>query len=83
MKYCTVFLIFRITITTQGKTTAISSGAIPKLVQLVNDSSSEVRLNTIKAITTLSESPDGREELLKNVEDVSIPVICQVSHFAM
>ena len=45
--------------------------AIPKLVNLVNDKTSEVRLNAIKAITTLSEAPEGRQALLENVSTVS------------
>lgn len=60
----------RITITTQGKYTAIKAGAIPELVKLVDDESSEVRLNAITAITTLSEAPEGRREVLENVDKV-------------
>ena len=64
----------RITITTQGKYKAIEAMAIPKLVNLVNDKSSEVRLNAIKAITTLSEAPEGRKALLENVSTVSLQI---------
>lgn len=40
---------FRITITTKGKYTAIKEGkAIQPLVDLVDDSKSEVRLNALK-----------------------------------
>ncbi|XP_072173430.1 radial spoke head 14 homolog [Diadema setosum] len=62
--------IMTITITTQGKYTALKAGAIPELVKLVDDENSEVRLNAIKAITTLSEAPEGRKELLENVEKI-------------
>lgn len=62
--------IMTITITTQGKYTAIKAGAIPELVKLVDDESSEVRLNAITAITTLSEAPEGRREVLENVDKI-------------
>ncbi|XP_041459828.1 radial spoke head 14 homolog [Lytechinus variegatus] len=62
--------IMTITITTQGKYTAIKAGAIPELVKLVDDESSEVRLNAITAITTLSEAPEGRKELLEDVDRI-------------
>ncbi|XP_014344956.1 radial spoke head 14 homolog [Latimeria chalumnae] len=56
------------TITTQGKYAALNANAIGPLLNLVNDAtSSEVRLNVIKAITTLSEAPEGRKELLASV----------------
>lgn len=63
---------YRITITTQGKYKAIAAQAIPKLVILVNDENSEVRLNAIKAITMLSEAPEGRRALLNHEDMVSL-----------
>ncbi len=69
MFFC-FFVIFRITITTEGKYKALEAQAIPKLVRLVNDDNSEVRLNAIKAITMLSEAPEGRKALLNHVEMV-------------
>ena len=54
----------------QGKKNAIRSGAIKDLVGLVNDDNSEVRLNALKAITCLSEAPEGRRNLLHHVEQV-------------
>ena len=39
---------FRITITTKGKYTALDAKAIPPLVSLVDDPTSEVRANSLK-----------------------------------
>lgn len=50
-----------------GKYAAFHSGAIPKLLALVKDSHSKVRLNCLKALTTLSETPEGRKVLLPDV----------------
>ena len=36
----------------------------------MNDENSEVRLNAIKAITMLSEAPEGRKALLNHVDMV-------------
>lgn len=53
----TVIFILRITITTKGKYTAINEGkAIQPLVDLVDDSVSEVRLNAIKVRSILVKS---------------------------
>ena len=62
---------FSIAITTRGKYTAIECGAIRELVKLVDDPSSETRSYTLKAITMLSEAPEGRKELLNYVDRVS------------
>lgn len=43
-----IFRLFRITITTKGKYAAIEAGAIPNLVNLLEDPESEVRLNALK-----------------------------------
>ncbi|XP_078082967.1 radial spoke head 14 homolog [Mustelus asterias] len=55
------------TITTQGKYAALKADIIPSLLVLVNDPMTKVRLNVIKAITTVSESPEGRKLLLEHV----------------
>merc|ERR1711931_485317 len=55
---------------TDGMKNAIRSGAIKDLVGLVNDDNSEVRLNALKAITCLSEAPEGRRNLLHHVEQI-------------
>ncbi len=62
----------RITITTKGKYTALEADAIEPLVTLVDDATSEVRLNSLKALTCLSEAPEGRKMLLDHVDKVNI-----------
>lgn len=63
--------MFRITITTKGKYTAINSGALEPLVNILDDQrSSEVRANALKAITCLSEAPEGREWLSQHISKV-------------
>lgn len=59
-----------IAITTQGKYSCISAGCIPLLIPLLDNTHSEVRLNALKLMTCLSEAPEGRSELLKNIEKV-------------
>ena len=44
---------------------------IPTLIKLLDDPSTEVRLYALKLITTLSETPAGRSELLQSLERVS------------
>ena len=61
----------RITITTKGKYTAINSGALEPLVNILGDErSTEIRVNALKAITCLSEAPEGREWLSQHVTKV-------------
>lgn len=62
---------FSITITTRGKLTAMKCKIIPTLIKLLDDPSTEVRLYALKLITTLSETPQGRSELLQSLEHVS------------
>lgn len=62
---------FSITITTRGKLTAMKCKIIPTLIKLLDDPSTEVRLYALKLITTLSETPQGRSELLQSLEYVS------------
>uniref|UniRef100_K7G2W3 Radial spoke head 14 homolog n=1 Tax=Pelodiscus sinensis TaxID=13735 RepID=K7G2W3_PELSI len=56
------------TITTQGKYAAFNADAITPLLKLVSDESSKVRLNAIKSLTMLSETPEGRKVLLDHVD---------------
>ncbi|GAB1610854.1 radial spoke head 14 homolog [Argonauta hians] len=58
-----------ITITTPGKLQSLS--ALPTLVQLTEDSCSEVRTNALKALTCLSEAPAGRSALQCCVQEIS------------
>lgn len=46
--YLMIVSCFSITITTPGKKTAIAANAIPPLVSLVDDDTSEVRANSLK-----------------------------------
>nr|XP_018670222.1 radial spoke protein ARM37 isoform X1 [Ciona intestinalis] len=62
--------LMTIAITTKGKYAAIRAGAIPSLLKLVNASSSETRLYGIKALTMLSEAPEGRKTLLEFVDEI-------------
>ncbi|XP_067945309.1 radial spoke head 14 homolog [Watersipora subatra] len=64
--------LMMITITTKGKYTAINSGALEPLVNLLSDErSTEIKVNALKAITCLSEAPEGREWLGQHVEKIS------------
>lgn len=78
LKISLVLLVFRIAITTKGKYTAIAADAIPNLLNLVDDNDSEVRVNVLKAITCLSEAPEGRKALLPHVEKVTTGRSCQM-----
>jgi len=64
--------LMMITITTKGKYTAINSGALEPLVTILGDErSTEIRVNALKAITCLSEAPEGREWLSKHVTKIT------------
>nr|XP_056715126.1 radial spoke head 14 homolog [Euleptes europaea] len=56
-------------VTTQGKYAAINAAAIETLLPLIHDEKGKVRLYSIKALTMLSEAPEGRKLLLCHVED--------------
>ncbi|ESP02559.1 hypothetical protein LOTGIDRAFT_224792 [Lottia gigantea] len=81
--------IMTITITTKGKYTAINCNAIEALVKLVNHQSSEVRLNALKALTCLSEAPEGRDVLLLFVDSIkertedSVPAVVNAAKIAV
>lgn len=47
-------------------------GVIPTLINLLKDECVEVRLNTLKLITTLSETPKGRSELSQSLSEISM-----------
>ena len=48
----------------------MDAGALPKLVGLLSDTNSEVRLNSIKALTLLAETPNGKMELQSSLTKV-------------
>lgn len=52
-----------------GKYAAINAEAIEYLLPLIHDDKSKVRLYAIKALTMLSEAPEGRTTLLKHVPE--------------
>ncbi|XP_063171381.1 radial spoke head 14 homolog [Candoia aspera] len=56
-------------VTTQGKYAAIHAEAIDYLLPLIHDEKSKVRLYAIKALTMLSEAPEGRKTLLRHVPE--------------
>ena len=67
---CLDFLL-RITITTRGKLATLECKAVPTLINLMTEECVEMRLNALKLITTLSEAPAGRKELITYVESIS------------
>ena len=48
---------------TKGKYAVIEASSLEKLVPLLTDINSEVRLNAIKALTLLAEAPKAKVEL--------------------
>ena len=58
-------------------------------MELVDDSCSEVRLNTLKALTCLSEAPEGRSRLLADVEKIrartfdEMPAVVKAANIAV
>ncbi|KAH0625518.1 hypothetical protein JD844_015064 [Phrynosoma platyrhinos] len=56
-------------VTTPGKYAAINADAINTLLPLLSDDKSKVRLYAIKALTMLSEAPEGRRALLRHVSE--------------
>ncbi|CAH8539075.1 unnamed protein product [Heterobilharzia americana] len=59
--------------TNHGRYTTLNSGAIPLLLSLVDDKNSRVRLNVLKVITCLSETPEGRRILKDHLHDKISP----------
>ena len=55
-EYHMFFAFSRISITTKGKYAAVEAGCIPKLIPLLNDTSSEVRLNAVKVHFSFHEA---------------------------
>lgn len=44
---------------------------IPRLLQMLKDDEVDLRLNALKLITTLSETPTGRSEFLMSLPEVA------------
>ena len=53
-----------------GKKASLESHAQAPLLRLINSKSTETRLNAIKALTLLAESPEGRSALLNYACDI-------------
>jgi hypothetical protein len=68
-------MLHRIAITTKGKYTALEFNAIPPLVDLVNDSNSEVRACALKALACLAEAPEGRKQLEAHLDTVCTKLV--------
>ncbi|KAL5480109.1 hypothetical protein EMCRGX_G023731 [Ephydatia muelleri] len=60
--------LMSIAVITKAKHAMVEQGAIPLLTAQLQHSSSEVRLNTIKALTLLAETPKGKGELRAQLE---------------
>lgn len=60
-----------IAVITKGKYAVLEADALSKLVVLLDDLNSEVRLNSVKALTLLAETPRGKMELQTSLEKVS------------
>jgi hypothetical protein len=59
-----------IAITTPGKYSCLKEGAINNLVHLIDEPLSETRVNALKVIACLAESPEGRKSLQAHVDKV-------------
>ena len=68
------FFYPRITITTKGKYTAIQNNAVEPLVKLVDDKTSEVRLNALKVGLDIHIS--GAAHCLKNTYPIVFISFC-------
>lgn len=56
-------VIFSIAVITEGKYAILSPETLERLVVLLDDDNSEIRLNTIKLLSLLAESPKGNQDL--------------------
>ncbi|NXH15033.1 RSP14 protein, partial [Bucco capensis] len=56
------------TVKPQGRFSALGAGAIPPLLKLVAEETSQARVSAIKTLTMLAELPDGRKTLLDHTD---------------
>ncbi|CAH8481525.1 unnamed protein product [Dicrocoelium dendriticum] len=54
--------------TNHGRYTALNAGSIPHLLTLVEHERSLVRVNALKVLTCLAETPEGRRILLDHLD---------------
>lgn len=67
--------LMSIAVTTEGKHAILTPEVLERLMQLLEDESSEVRLNTTKLLSLLAETPQGKETLktaLQKLQDMSV-----------
>ena len=58
-----IIILYSIAVITKGKYAVLEASALEKLVPLLSDINSEVRLNAIKALALLAEVPKAKVEL--------------------
>ena len=82
--------LFLTTVVSSGKYTILNADAIGDLLLLVNSSYSEARLNAIKALTMLTEAPEGRKTLQSHIEEIidrtvdpKSTAVCEAAKIAM
>ena len=63
-----------IAVITEGKYAVLECETLDRLVQLVEDSKSEVRLNAIKVLSLVAEAPKGKQQLIPALTKVYIQV---------
>lgn len=57
---------------TEGKYAILTPEVLERLIELLNDHSSEVRLNAAKLLSLLAETPQGKENLKSALEKVMV-----------
>lgn len=70
LKSKTALALSIISIITAGKYATIRADAIPKLLVMLNNDSTELIVNALKVIACIAEAPEGREKLLKSVDQI-------------
>ncbi len=71
---------YSISVITKGKYCLLKSGALPKLVALLTDPCSEARLNSIKALTLLAETPVGKAQLQSSRQQVIFTSMLELTY---
>lgn len=60
-----------IAVITQGKYAILSPATLERLMDLLDDNDSEIRLNSIKLLSLLAEAPEGKKDLLVALSKVN------------
>ena len=74
------FCSLSISVITKGKYAVLEGSALDKLIPLLSDINSEVRLNAIKALTLLAEAPKAKVQLQSCLPKVSGRKTCYKHH---